>query len=158
MSDPFSGPSEPPLSDALPRDQVTQALTRGAGRLLYELGYASLTEFTLKSGRRADLIGLNAKGAIALIEVKSSLEDFRSDNKWPEYLDYCDRFYFAVPELFPQEVLPEDMGLMVADPFGAAVLREAPLMPLNAARRRSILLKFAHTAARRLGSLEQTLL
>ena len=158
MSDPSSGPSEPPLSDALPRDQVTQALTRGAGRLLYELGYASLTEFTLKSGRRADLIGLNAKGAIALIEVKSSLEDFRSDNKWPEYLDYCDRFYFAVPELFPQEVLPEDMGLMVADPFGAAVLREAPLMPLNAARRRSILLKFAHTAARRLGSLEQTLL
>ncbi len=158
MSDPSSGPSEPPLSDALPRDQVTQALTRGAGRLLYELGYASLTEFTLKSGRRADLIGLNAKGAIALIEVKSSLEDFRSDNKWPEYLDYCDRFYFAVPEFFPQEVLPEDMGLMVADPFGAAVLREAPLMPLNAARRRSILLKFAHTAARRLGSLEQTLL
>lgn len=157
MSDPSSGPSEPPLSDALPRDQVTQALTRGAGRLLYELGYASLTEFTLKSGRRADLIGLNAKGAIALIEVKSSLEDFRSDNKWPEYLDYCDRFYFAVPEFFPQEVLPEDMGLMVADPFGAAVLREAPLMPLNAARRRSILLKFAHTAARRLGSLEQTL-
>lgn len=155
MSDPTTTASEPPLSHGLPRDQITQALTRGAARMLFELGYASLTEFTLKSGRRADLIGLDAKGTIALIEVKSSLEDFRSDNKWPEYLDYCDRFYFAVPEFFPQEILPEDMGLMVADPFGAAVLREAPVMPLNAARRRSILLKFAHTAARRLGNLEQ---
>jgi hypothetical protein len=84
--------------------------------------------------------------------VKSSLEDYRSDSKWPDYLDYCDHFYFAVPEFFPLEVLPADMGLLVADPFGAAVLREAPLLRLNAARRRSILLKFAHTAARRLGA------
>jgi hypothetical protein len=154
MSDPPSTPGERPFNDALPRDRITQALTRGAARMLFEMGFASLTEFTLKSGRRADLIGMDAKGTIAIVEVKSSLEDFRSDGKWPEYLDFCDHFYFAVPEFFPLEVLPEDMGLLVADPFGAAVVREAPVARLNAARRRSILLKFALTAARRLGDWE----
>jgi len=145
-------PTDPSFGASLSRERITQALTRGAARMMTELGFASLTEFTLRSGRRADLIGLDPKGKIAIVEVKSSLEDYRSDNKWPDYLDYCDHFYFAVPEFFPLEVLPTDMGLLVADPFGAAVLREAPLLRLNAARRRSILLKFAHTAARRLGA------
>ena len=125
-------------------------LARGVGRMLGDLGYATLTEFTLRSGRRVDVIGLDAKGRVIIVEVKSSLEDFRSDRKWPEYLEYCDAFYFAVPEFFPQAVIPEEAGLIVADPFGAALLRASPDLMLNAARRRALLLNFARAAAQRL--------
>ena len=79
------------------RDDTAQKLARGVGRLLTHLGYDSLTEFTLRSGRRADLAGIDRKGRIAIVEIKSSVADFRADQKWPEYLDYCDLFYFAVP-------------------------------------------------------------
>ena len=96
-------------------------------------------------------IGIRVDGAaIAIVEIKSSLMDFRADRKWREYLDYCDRFFFAVPEGFPRDVLPEDCGLMVADGYGAAFLREAPLRQLNPARRRAQILRFAQTAAQRL--------
>ena len=127
-------------------------LARGVSRMLGDLGYATLTEFTLRSGRRVDVIGLGAKGRIVIVEIKSSLEDFRSDRKWPEYLAYCDAFYFAVPEFFPQSVIPTDVGLIVADPYGAALLRESPSLELNASRRRSLLLSFARAAALRLES------
>ena len=135
------------------RDRLARDLARGVGRLLWEMGYSSMTEFTLKSGRRVDVIGLGAKGEILVVEIKSSLEDFRSDGKWPEYLDYCDEFFFAVPEFFPREILPEETGLIVADPFSAAVLRTSPKLALNAARRRSLHLSFARTAAKRLQGL-----
>lgn len=125
-------------------------MARGVCRALQNAGYNSLTEFRLSSSRRVDVIGVDAGGLILIVEIKSSVEDFRSDRKWPEYLAFCDRFYFAVPEAFPREVLPEDCGLLVADPYGAAVLREAPTMKLNAARRRAQILRFAHTAAQRL--------
>jgi hypothetical protein len=125
-------------------------LARGVTRALHDLGQASLTEFTLRSGRRVDVIGLDPGGRITIVEIKSSLEDFRADRKWRAYLDYCDRFFFAVAEDFPQEALPEDCGLMIADGYGAAVLREAPLLPLAPARRRAQTLRFAQTAAQRL--------
>ncbi len=129
-------------------------LARGVTRALHDLGQASLTEFTLRSGRRVDAIGLDATGRLTIVEIKSSLEDFRADRKWRDYLDYCDRFFFAVAEDFPQEVLPEDCGLMIADGYGAVVLREAPLLPLAPARRRALILRFAQTAAQRLSHVE----
>lgn len=131
-------------------DGSVPGLARGVSRALFDLGYASLTEFTLRSGRRVDVMGVDSAGTIAIVEIKSSFEDFRADRKWREYLEFCDRFYFAVPEDFPREVLPADCGLMVADAYGAAVLREAPLRKLNPARRRAQILKFAQAAALRL--------
>ncbi len=133
---------------------LAQGLARGVGRLLADHGQVSLVEFSLKSGRRVDVIGLDARGRFTVVEIKSSLEDFRGDRKWPEYLDYCDRFFFAVPDFFPREILPVDCGLMVADPFSAVILRESPTLTLNAARRRSLLLQFAQTAARRLAATQ----
>jgi hypothetical protein len=130
-----------------------QHLARGVCRALAELGLATLTEFTLRTGRRVDVIGLDPGGAVTIVEVKSSLEDFRSDGKWPEYLDYCDHFYFAVPDGFPLEVLPEDCGLLAADAYSAVILRPAPQRPLNGARRRALLLRFAAAAAQRLHRL-----
>jgi hypothetical protein len=128
-------------------------LARGVCRALAELGLATLTEFTLRTGRRVDVIGLDPGGAVTIVEVKSSLEDFRSDGKWPEYLDHCDHFYFAVPNDFPSDVLPEDCGLLAADAYSAVILRPAPKRPLNGARRRALLLRFATAAAQRLHHL-----
>lgn len=126
-------------------------LARGVCRALAEHGYAALTEFTLRSGRRADVIALDAGGQIAIVEVKASLADLRGDRKWPEYLEFCDRFYFAVPAGFPREALPaEGCGLMVADAYAAEILREAPRVPLHASRRKALTLRFARVAGRRL--------
>ncbi len=132
------------------RDRLAFDLARGIGRALADHGIASLTEFTLRSGRRVDVIGLDKQGRITIIEIKSSLEDFRSDQKWPEYLEYCDNFYFAVPQGFPQDVLPSEVGLMIADPYGAAILRDSPDFALNAGRRRALFLQFARAAGKRL--------
>jgi hypothetical protein len=128
-------------------------LARGVGRALAQRGYASLTEVSLANGRRADVMGLGRAGEIVIVEVKSSLQDFRGDAKWPEYREFCDRFYFAVAEQFPREAIPADCGLIVADGFGAAVLREAPLMPVAAARRRAVMLRFALLGSDRLRRL-----
>lgn len=141
--------TEPELAELMPG----QVIARGVCRLLTSLGYASLTEFTLRTGRRVDVIALNEAGEVIIVEVKSSLEDFRSDHKWPEYEAFCDLFFFAVPEDFPQEVLPEDRGLMTADAYGAAILREPERLKLNAARRKSLTLKFALVSAQRLTRL-----
>lgn len=129
---------------------IAASLARGVVRTLHDLGQASLTEFTLRSGRRVDVIALDPGGRLTIVEIKSSLEDFRADRKWRDYLDYCDRFFFAVAEEFPREVLPPDCGLMIADGYGAVVLREAPLLRLNPARRRAQILRFAQAAAQRL--------
>ncbi len=135
-----------------PRDDTAQQLARGVGRLLAHLGYHSLTEFTLRSGRRADLAGLDRKGRIAIVEIKSSIADFRADQKWPEYLDYCDLFYFAVPLDFPVEILPLEPGLILADAYSGDITRAAPVNPnpLHASRRREVTLRFGRTAAKRL--------
>ena len=144
----MKSPAEP---DDVP--QVAQAVSRGVCRLMAELGQATLTEFTLRTGRRVDVIALASDGSFTVIEIKSSLADFRADQKWPEYLEFCNQFYFAVPEDFPTEILPEDQGLMVADAYGAAILRPSAAWELAAARRKSLLLRFAQTAASRLQSL-----
>ena len=152
MKTPVQSPD--PVQTAADSDLPTaQAVARGVCRLLSELGQASLTEFTLRTGRRVDVMGLAGDGLITVVEIKSSLADFRADQKWPEYLEFCDRFYFAVPEDFPQEVLPTDQGLMVADAYGAAILRPSRELAVAGARRRSLILRFAQTAAGRLHGL-----
>jgi len=131
----------------LTRPEVTDAVTRGAARLFDALGYAPLLEVGLPNGRRADIMALGPRGQIAIVEVKSSLEDFRVDLKWPEYLPYCDAFFFAVAPEFPRDILPEGPGLVIADGFGGAVLTEAPATPLAPARRKALTLAFARLAA-----------
>lgn len=135
------------------RPETTAAVTRGAARLLAALGYAALAEVTLPNGRRADLMALGPKGEIFIVEVKSGVEDFRTDAKWPEYQPYCDAFAFAVSPEFPREILPDEPGLIVADGFGGAILREAPATPLAGARRKSLTLAFARLAALRAGGV-----
>ncbi len=137
----------------LTRANAAGLIARGLTRSFTAHGLVSLPEFTLRSGRRADLFCLDAKSRITIVEIKSSVEDFRTDQKWPDYLDYCDYFYFAVPQSFPQELIPEDQGLMVADGYGATVIRESAELTLNAARRRALVLQFAQLAAQRLQSL-----
>ena len=140
------------------RPETTAAVTRGAGRLLAALGYAPLAEVTLPNGRRADLMALGPRGEIFIVEVKSGVEDFRTDQKWTEYLPYCDAFAFAVAPEFPRDILPEAPGLIVADGFGGAILREAPVEALAGARRKSLTLAFARLAAARAAGVEaQTL-
>jgi hypothetical protein len=134
---------------SLSRPETTGVVTRGAARLLVELGLAPLAEVTLPNGRRADLMALGPKGQIVIVEVKSSLEDYRTDQKWGEYAPFCDAFYFAVAPHFPREVLPIGPGLIIADGFGGAVLIEAPLLPLAPARRKALTLGFARLAAMR---------
>jgi hypothetical protein len=124
-------------------------VTRGAGRLMTALGYAPLAEVTLPNGRRADIMALGPRGEIAIAEVKSGILDFRTDQKWGDYLPYCDHFYFAVAPEFPREILPEDPGLIVADAFGGAVLREPPVTPLAGARRKALTIAFGRLAAMR---------
>jgi len=131
------------LRDAAP-------LARGVCRTLGQLGFVTLTEFGLASGRRADIIALGRGGEVAIVEVKTSLADFRADRKWPEYWEFCDRLYFAVAASFPRDLVPAECGLFLADPFGAAILREPVARPLGAARRRAVTLRFALAAAQRL--------
>lgn len=133
------------------RPEITTVVTRGAARLLVALGYAPLAEVGLPNGRRADLMALGPKGEIVIVEVKSCLEDFRTDGKWGDYQPYCDAFYFAVAPEFPREILPEGPGLIIADGFGGAVLTEAPASPLAPARRKALTLAFARLAAMRGG-------
>lgn len=131
------------------RPEVTVLVTRGTARLFAQLGYAPLLEAPLPNGRRADIMALGPRGEIAIVEVKSSLEDFRADAKWQEYQPYCDRFYFAVAPEFPREVLPAGPGLVVADGFGGAVLADTQAAPLASARRKALTLAFARLAAAR---------
>jgi hypothetical protein len=120
---------------------------RGVRRLFAQLGHATLPEFTLASGRRADVIALAPDGRLTIVEIKSSVADFRADRKWPDYRDFCDRFFFAIPETVPIEILPDTAGLIVADSFGAAILREPSDHPLAGARRKAVTLRFARAAA-----------
>jgi hypothetical protein len=141
-------PSYPPRADN-PSIDDARALMRGASRLLLDLGVTAISEFTLPCGRRADLAGLGRKGEVVIVEVKSGVADFRADMKWPEYFDWCDRFYFAVSDRFPSDILPDQTGLIIADGFGGAVVRESPVQTLAPARRKSLTLRFARNAAER---------
>lgn len=126
------------------------ALARGVWRQLETLGMTAIPEFVPTRGLRVDLIALTPKGEIWIIECKSCLTDFQNDQKWDRYLEWCDRFFWAVDSEFPEHVLPDETGLIRADRHDAAIIRDAPLNKLPAARRKAITLKFAQTASRRL--------
>lgn len=126
------------------------ALQRGVCRTFRALGYSVLTELPLANGRRADVVALSHTGDVLIVEIKSCLLDYRTDGKWHEYLDYCDRLYFAVATDFPCDVIPEDAGLILADRYGAELVREPVEERLNAARRKAMMLCFARAAALRL--------
>jgi hypothetical protein len=111
---------------------------------------APVTEVSLANGRRADIAAVAAGGEIWIVEIKSSIEDFRTDQKWPEYRGYCDRLFFAVAPAFPREILPPDTGLVIADRYGGEVVRAAPEHKLAGARRKAVMLRLVHTAAFRL--------
>jgi hypothetical protein len=134
----------------LSRPETTGVVTRGAARLMADMGFSPLLEVGLPNGRRADVMALGPKGQIAICEVKSGQEDYRTDRKWGEYLPFCDAFYFAVAPEFPQSILPEEPGLIVADGFGGAVIRPAPHAPLAGARRKALTIAFGRLAAGRI--------
>ena len=128
-------------------------LARGACRALALLGYVSLVEFPLANGRRADILALGKTGDLVIVEIKSSVADFRADRKWGAYRDFSDRLYFAVPNDFPRALIPDECGLMVADSFSAVTLRDGGTMRLDASRRRALTMRFARIAATRLHRL-----
>ena len=140
--------------DRLPsRPEETRAVMRGVRRHLALLGLVTVDELPLASGRRADIVALSEDGSILIIEVKSSVEDFRVDQKWHFYRQHCDRLYFATTVRVPHEIFPEDAGLIIADAYGADIMREAPEHRLTAGTRKAMLLRFARVAAGRLHGL-----
>ena len=132
----------------------TLAVARAAARFCARLGWAPVTEMPLPNGRRADILALRPDGGFAIVEVKSCARDFLSDGKWPDYRAFCDRLYFAVDLDFPQALLPQAAGLLVAEGADATLLRDAPPHPLAPARRRALLHRYAVTAAGRLAALQ----
>jgi hypothetical protein len=144
--------SGPILQDGR-QSETALAIQRGVCRLLAAHGFASVTEVTLASGRRADVVGLGPKGAIWIVEIKSSVEDFRADRKWPDYLDHCDSFFFATHREGPVDLFPETTGLIIADSWGAELVREMPHATLAPARRKATTLRVAQIAAQRLQGL-----
>lgn len=135
------------------QSETALAVARGTARLLRSLGFSCVAELPLPSGRRADLVAMNEKGEIWIVEIKSSVEDLRADQKWPDYRAHCDRLFFAFTQDLPCEIFPADTGLIVADAYGAHVQCEAPEHRLAAATRKSMMLRFAMTAAYRLNRL-----
>jgi hypothetical protein len=147
--------SAAPLQMPVDRRQSDTALAvaRGAARLLHAHGFCVVSELPLPSGRRADLVALDAGGTIWIVEIKSSVADFRADNKWQDYRAHCDRLFFATTVEVPCEIFPPDTGLIVADAYGAQFHCEAPEHRLPAATRKAMMLLFARAAAVRLQSL-----
>jgi hypothetical protein len=135
------------------QSQTASAIARGIARYLHALGYCVVSELPLPSGRRADLVALGGDGEIVIVEIKSSVADFRADQKWMEYRLHCDRLFFATVAEVPCEIFPSDAGLIVADAFGASIVCEAPEHRLPAATRKTVMLRFAHAAALRLQAL-----
>ena len=131
----------------------TLAVTRAAMRFCALRGWAPVEQVPLPDGRRADILALQPTGDFVILEVKSCARDYLSDAKWPDYRAWCDRLYFAVDLDFPQDLLPEDAGLVVAEDRDAALLREAPEHRLAPARRRSLLHRYAMLAGGRLAAL-----
>lgn len=141
--------AENPLEDGR-QSQRALAIRRGVARLFAEAGCALVCELPLASGRRADMVCLDAKGRFTIVEIKSSIEDFRVDTKWPDYHDHCDAFFFATLPDVPQEVFPGEEGLIVADSYGAEIIRDTKQRPLAGATRKAMTLRFARASAGRL--------
>ena len=142
-----------PLADGRQSDRAL-LVRRGVQRLLAETGAVTLPELSLKTGRRADLVALSRLGEIWIIEIKSSIEDFRVDRKWPEYRGFCDRFFFATHPGVPAEIFPDDCGFILSDGYGAEILRDAPEHRLAAPTRKALTLRFARASAARITAAE----
>jgi hypothetical protein len=124
---------------------------RGVMRLLRETyDMACYAEVTLRSGRRADVLGVGPKGEIWIVEIKSSLLDFQVDKKWHEYREFSDRFFFAKPPELDAGIFPVSEGLIVADGHDGAILRDSPDTPMAPARRKALMLKLARLGADRI--------
>ena len=142
---------------------VAADVVRGVSRMLYRHDYLGVPEVPLGNGRRADIMALGPKGEVIIVEVKVSRADLLGDGKWPDYLDYCDRFFWAVPQGFDLDLMtrptlaPEVTGLIVADRYDAAILREPEPRPLAAARRKAETLRLARMAARRMMAMSAVL-
>lgn len=143
----FSG--EDPLTDGRQSERAL-AVGRGVSRHFREFGVTLIAELPLASGRRADLIGMDRRGRFVIVEIKSSVADFRADSKWPEYLDYCDAFYFATHAEVPRDIFPPQEGLIIADNYGAEIIRPSRQLGLASATRKALTLRFARAAADRL--------
>jgi hypothetical protein len=141
-----------PLPDGR-QSETALAIARGTGRLLRSLGFCCVSELPLPSGRRADLVALNARGEIWIVEIKSSAEDLRADRKWQDYRAHCDRLFFAFTRDLACGIFPGDTGLIVADAYGAHLQCEAPEHRLPAPTRKAMMLRFAMAAAQRLNRL-----
>lgn len=144
------------MDDALSRS-IAADISSGVLRLMARFDFVGVTEMTLVNSRRADVCALGPKGELSIVEIKSSIADFKSDHKWQEYRPFCDRFYFAVGHDFPQELIPQDAGLIIADKFGGAILREPEEYKLAAARRKAMTLRFGRLATRRLMQAQRAL-
>ncbi len=154
MTDERSGMAE--LGPIIDGRQSATALRiqRGAMRLLREsYDMACFAEVTLRSGRRADILGVGPKGEIWIVEIKSSLVDYQVDRKWPEYREFCDRFFFAKPPELDPDIFPQSEGLIVADGHDGAVLRDSRETPMAPARRKALMLKLARLGADRIHTL-----
>ena len=135
------------------QSETALAVARGTARLLHAHGFSVVSELPLPSGRRADLVALDTAGTVWIVEIKSSVADFRADQKWQDYRLHCDRLFFATSLYVPCEIFPPDTGLIVADAFGAEFKCEAPEHKLPAATRKTMMLLFGRAAALRLQSL-----
>src|SRR6187401_1635663 len=142
---------QPPIDGR--QSDAALAVARGTGRLLLSLGFCCVSELPLPSGRRADIVAVGDGGEIWIVEIKSSVADFRADQKWMDYRLHCDRLFFATTLEVPCEIFPPDTGLIVADAFGAQIVCEAPVHKLHASTRKSMMLGIARAAALRLQSL-----
>ena len=142
---------EPPVDGR--QSPAALAIARGTARLLLAHGFSCVSELALASGRRADLVGLDSSGEIWIVEVKSSIADFRADQKWMDYRMHCDRLFFATCLEVPCDIFPKDTGLIVADAYGAQIVCDAPEHRLHAATRKSMTLAIARAASLRLQSL-----
>jgi hypothetical protein len=125
-------------------------VARGVSRLLLQEGYSPILEFTLPNGRRLDVAAIGPGGEMLGVEIKVALADLKGDTKWPDYLDYCDLFYFAIPPDFPPEHVPPETGLIIADRYGGEIAKEAQAQSLHASRRKAVTISFARCAAERL--------
>ena len=131
-------------------------VARGVNRLLIQEGFSPILEFTLANGRRLDVAALGPDGAMLGVEIKVAVPDLKGDMKWPEYLEFCELFYFAIPPDFPDHLVPPETGLIVADRYGGAIVRPSARTQLHASRRKAVTLSFAKCAAERLAVMLET--
>lgn len=135
------------------QSKTAAAIARGTARLLRSLGFACVSELSLPSGRRADLVALSERGDIWIVEIKSSVEDLRADHKWEDYRAHCDRLFFAFTQALPSEIFPDKTGLIVADAYGAHMVCDAPEHRLPAPTRKLMMVRFGMAAAGRINRL-----